>query len=445
MIQWQNRQSTLSKPAKTLQFTTLSFDVSFQEIFSTLTSGGTLLLIEEELRQDPGSLLQLMKTGSVQRLFTPFVFLQMLAETCENNDELLPLSLREIITAGEQLRVTRALSHLFEKLSQCTLYNQYGPTEAHVVTSFTLQGEPGKWPLLPPIGKPIANTRVYILDRHLNLVPIGVTGEIYLGGICLARGYRHQPGLTAEKFIKDPFAPTGDSQARLYRTGDLGRFLVDGNIEFLGRSDHQVKIRGFRVELAEIENQLLNHEAVGDVVVMDRENKAGIKSLAAYVVTNDQKELPVKELKEYLAGKLPVYMIPAYFIPMEKIPLLPNQKVDRLSLPPVEAAIATDTGYTPPGDEVEAKLAGIWQEVLDLGKIGIHDNLFDIGGNSLITLSLQRKIDTLYPGKVKIPDLVQYPTIAALGNVIKTRETTVLQTSERDEQLQALLEAIGGQ
>jgi amino acid adenylation domain-containing protein len=441
LILWQNQRAKLPPPAITLQFTTLSFDVSFQEIFSTLCSGGTLLLIPEELRQDPLALLKLMKEAEVQRIFVPFVFLQMLAEASENNDELLPSSLRQIITAGEQLRITRPIVNLFKKLNHCTLYNQYGPTEAHVVTAYTLQGQPDEWPLLPPIGKPIANTRIYILDKHSQLVPIGVTGEIFIGGICLARGYRHQPELTKEKFVKDPFANNTD---RLYRTGDLGRFLVDGNIEFLGRRDHQVKIRGFRVEPAEIENQLLNHEEVSDVVVIDRENKDGIKSLAAYIVTPNQKELPVKKLKDYLAGKLPGYMIPAYFVQMDKIPLLPNKKVDYLSLPRPDVTIAAGTEYAPPGDEVEEKLAGIWQEILDMEKIGINDNLFDIGGNSLITLSLQKKIEELYPGKIKIPDLIQYPTIAALAKVIKTREASVPQKSEREEQLQTLLEAISG-
>ncbi len=441
LIQWQNRQSTLSKHAKTLQFTTLSFDVSFQEIFSTLSSGGSLLLIEEELRQDPESLLRLMKTESVERLFTPFVFLQMLAETSETNDDLIPLSLREIITAGEQLRVTRSIIHLFESLTHCTLYNQYGPTEAHVVTSFTLPGNPCEWPQLPPIGKPIANTRVYILDRHLNPVPIGVTGEIYLGGICLARGYRNQPGLTDEKFIKDPFAHIGDNQAKLYRTGDLGRFLMDGNIEFLGRSDHQVKIRGFRVELAEIENQLLNHENINEAVVIDRENKNGIKSLCAYIVC--EAEFSVTGLKDYLSGKIPGYMIPSYFVRLDKIPLLPNQKVDRLSLPQPEGSISTGIEYEAPGDDVEKKLVEIWQDILDIEKIGINDNLFDIGGNSLITLSVQRKIDEFYPGKIKIPDIIQHPTISSLARAIKTRESTIVEKSGREEQLQILLETIG--
>lgn len=437
LIQWQNKNSFISENAKTLQFTTLTFDVSFQEIFSTLGSGGTLLLFPEGLRQDPAALLHLIKTELVERIFTPFVFLQMLAEAIEINEELLPLSLREIITAGEQLRITRSIINLFKKLNHCTLYNQYGPTEAHVVTSFTLKGEPENWTFLPPIGQPIANTRIYILDKRLNPVPLGVIGEIYIGGICLAKGYHKQPELTEKKFIKNPFS---NNQERLYRTGDLARYLPDGNIEFLGRADHQVKIRGFRIELAEIEKQLLHHEDITDAVVLGREDRNGVKSLCAYIVS--ERELSVAELKGYLSEKIPNYMIPSYFVRLDEIPLLPNNKVDRLSLPQPEQNLSTGVEYVSPRDEVEEVLVKICQDILNLKKIGINDNLFDIGVNSLTTLTIQRRIDQFYPGKIKIPDLIQYPTISSLASALKDKKATELESSGREEQFKIFLDGI---
>ncbi|MGH9904174.1 MAG: non-ribosomal peptide synthetase, partial [Pyrinomonadaceae bacterium] len=246
LLSWHLQDPVLSRPAKTLQFASLSFDVSFQEAFSTWCSGGTLVLISEELRRDAGALLTLMQEQAIDRLFLPFVALQHLAEQADGC-EPVPASLHEVITAGEQLRITPQVARFFDRLPECTLHNHYGPSETHVVTSFALTGHPSSWCLLPPIGRPIANTQVYILDAYLNPVPVGVRGEIHIGGAGLARGYLNRPELTAEKFIANPFSE--DPDARLYKTGDLARYLPDGNIEFLGRTDHQVKIRGFRIEL----------------------------------------------------------------------------------------------------------------------------------------------------------------------------------------------------
>ena len=437
LIRWQNLNSNVSKDAKTLQFTTLTFDVSFQEIFSTLCSGGTLLLFPEDLRQDPAELLHLIKKESAERLFTPFVFLQMLAEVVETDDELLPSSLREIITAGEQLRITPPIINLFKKLRRCTLYNQYGPTEAHVVSSFTFEGDPENWAFLPPIGKPIANTRIHILDKRLNPVPLGVIGEIYIGGVCLARGYHRQPELTEKRFITIPLC---NKQERLYRTGDLARFLPDGNIEFVGRADHQVKIRGFRIELAEIENRLLQHVDITDAVVLGREDKNGIKFLCAYIVS--ERNITVEELKGYLLERLPNYMIPSYFVRVDKIPLLPNNKIDRLSLPQPDQGLTTGVGYVAPRDEVEEALAKICGDILNLKKIGINDNLFDIGVNSLTTLTIQRKIDQYYPGRIRIPDFIQYPTISTLAAALKNKKEAQYESSGREEQFRIFLEGI---
>jgi amino acid adenylation domain-containing protein len=240
LISWQVGSFGAPLAARTLQFASLGFDVSIQEMFATWCSGGTLIFVDEELRPDGLRLLQFLDEHSVERIFLPFVALQHLADAAANGN-CYPQSLREVITAGEQLQLTALLRSFLNKLGYCCLRNQYGPTESHVVTEFTLRPPFNDWPDLPSIGRPIANTQVYILDPYLNPVPTGVAGEIYIGGDGLARGYLNQPELTAEKFIIHSL--DGETPKRLYKTGDLARHLPDGNIEFLGRTDHQVKIR----------------------------------------------------------------------------------------------------------------------------------------------------------------------------------------------------------
>ncbi|BAZ19381.1 non-ribosomal peptide synthase (plasmid) [Kalymmatonema gypsitolerans NIES-4073] len=285
LIFWQLESSTLPVGARTLQFAPVIFDASFQEIFSTWCSGGTLVLIREQVRVDAFELLRFLADQEINRLFLPFVALQQLASVADAQGAVVP-TLREIITAGEQLQITRQIANWLTKLQNCTLHNQYGPSESHVVTAFTLTGSPSDWPALPPIGRPIANTQIYLLDSQMQQVPVGVPGELYIGGITLARGYLNRPDLTKERFIPDPFSDS--LQARLYKTGDLARYNRDGNIEFLGRSDDQVKIRGFRIELGEIEATLGQHPAVREAVVVAREDVPGDKRLVAYVVQNSQ-------------------------------------------------------------------------------------------------------------------------------------------------------------
>ena len=291
LIIWQRENSTLPVGARTLQFAPVSFDVSFQEIFSTWCSGGTLVLISDQVRVDAFELLRFLAAQEINRLFLPFVALQQLAEVADAHGSIVP-TLREIITAGEQLQITRPIANWFTKLQNCTLHNHYGPSECHLVIAFTLTGSPSDWPALPPIGRPIANTHIYLLDSQMQPVLSGVPGELYIGGIALARGYLNRPDLTKERFIRDP--NSSSLQARLYKTGDLARYLSDGNIEFLGRSDDQVKIRGFRIELGEIEVVVTAYPAVRQAVVLAREDVPGDKRLVAYVVPNSQ-EIPPQE------------------------------------------------------------------------------------------------------------------------------------------------------
>ena len=419
LIWWQLQNTLVSSQAKTLQFSPISFDVSFQEIFSTLSSGGTLVLIAEELRRDTRALLNLLKKQTVERLFLPFVALQQLAEVAENT-ELIPDSLREIITAGEQLQITPAIFHLFSKLDNARLSNHYGPSESHVVTAFTLNGSVKTWPLLPPIGRPIANTQIYILDSHLQPVPIGVPGELYIGGFCLARGYLNRPELTTEKFIPNPFGH--EEGTRLYKTGDLARYLVDGNIEYLGRIDNQVKIRGFRIELGEIEAVLAQVPGIRETVVIGREDIPGDKRLVAYVVPQ-QEQLRSSELRSFLQERLPNYMMPSAFIFLDTLPLTPSGKVDRRALPaPDGSSIQLDTHFVPPSNPTEERLAAIWADVLGVDRVGIHDNFFELGGHSLLALRLFAKIEQGFGRIFPLATLFEAPTVKDLANIIDQKQ-----------------------
>ena len=260
---------------RSLGFASFSFDVFCEELFGALSTGGTLCLAPEAARRDPAELERLVAEERIEEAILPVVVLQQLAEQCAGRAAALA-SLAWVTTTGEAMQLTPAVARLFARLRESgggpSLHNFYGPAEAHVVTAHTLAGEPGAWPMYPPIGRPVANARIHLLDRNGQPVPIGVPGELHIGGLCLARGYAHQPHLTAARFVPDPFAEAPGE--RLYRTGDLARRRVDGTLEFLGRIDHQVKIRGFRIEPGEIEAALARHPAVREAVVLARDDAA---------------------------------------------------------------------------------------------------------------------------------------------------------------------------
>ncbi|PSB02088.1 non-ribosomal peptide synthetase [Merismopedia glauca] len=417
LIFWQQQNTTVSGLAKTLQFTPISFDVSFQEIFSTWCSGGTLVLIGEELRRDTLALLDLLQEQAVERLFLPFVALQQLAEVAVSA-ELFPDNLREIITAGEQLQITPAIYNFVTHLNNCTLHNHYGPSESHVVTAFTLANSAKNWAALPPIGKPIANTQIYILDSHMQPVPIGVSGELYIGGYCLARGYLNRPDLTAARFISDPFS--NDPNARLYKTGDLCRYLSDGNIEYLGRIDNQVKVRGFRIELGEIEALLSRHSAIAQTTLIVREDIPGDKRLVAYIVPNQEPAPTSSELRHFLQQKLPDYMLPSAFVMLESLPLTPSGKVDRRALPALEhIRQGSEATFVAPREELEVRLTKIWEQVLNVRPIGIKDNFFELGGHSLLAVRLFAEIEQICGKKLPLATLFQAQTIEDLAGVLR--------------------------
>ena len=418
LITWQAAHSPLGAGDRTLQFASLSFDVSFQEMFATWASGGTLVLIPDTLRRDPRGLLRLIEQEGIARLFLPFVALQQLASSVREG-ESVPASLREIMTAGEQLQITPQLMSFFQKSNNCVLHNQYGPSETHVVTQYTLTGAPETWPALPPIGLPIANTTAHILDDAHQPVPPGIEGELYVGGDGLARGYLNQPQLTAERFL------TIDG-TRLYKTGDRARFFADGNIEFLGRADGQVKVRGFRIEVGEVEHALAQYPAVRQCVVIAAGDKAD-KQLAAYVVMDG--ELNVQKLRLFLSQTLPAYMVPARFVQTDALPLTPSGKVDRRALltlhntAPAEVAPAADDD-APTDDDIARKLTALWQNVLSVKHVGPRDNFFDLGGHSLLAVRLFVQIEKQFGTRLPLPALFAAPTVAQMANLLRGKDTT---------------------
>jgi acyl-coenzyme A synthetase/AMP-(fatty) acid ligase/acyl carrier protein len=322
-----------------------------------------------------------------------------------------------ILTGGEQLS-PRHIRRAYDHLSHTCLINGYGPTESTTfATCYSIPpGMDGESSI--PIGRPIANTRVYILDGHLQPVPVGVPGELCIGGDGLARGYLNRPDLTVEKFIPDPFA--NDPGFRLYRTGDLARYLPDGTIEFLGRIDHQVKIRGFRIEPGEIESVLAKHPGIREAVVAAREDIPGDKRLVAYLVPTSGTAPPAGELRRFLAEQLPEYMIPSAFVPLDSLPLTPNGKVDRRALPaPDSSRLELEESYVAPQTPVELAIAELWAEVLRLERVGIHDNFFHMGGHSLLATQVISRIRNLLQVEVPLRDLFESQTIAAFSPKIE--------------------------
>ena len=408
LVQWQMNQEWMG-PARTLQFASCNFDVSFQELMTTLGSGGALILISELTRRDPVELWKLINQAKIERLFLPFVMLQQLATVGTQGGT----TLREIISAGESLQLSPEIRQLFQRLEGCRLHNHYGPTESHVVTSHVLDCDIDNWPNEAPIGKPIANTQIYLLDQQQQPVPIGVSGELYIGGECLANGYLNQPELTAERFISNPYSNEPDS--RLYRTGDLCRRLPGGTLEFMGRCDDQIKLRGFRVELGEIESALLAHPDVAQAVVVVRDNQADDQRLIAYCVPHESTTLEISSIKRELKDLLPDYMLPSAFVELETFPLTNTGKLDRRALPvPDDSRPELDVGYVAATTEQQKQLVEIWQELLKLEQIGIHDNFFELGGHSLLAMRLLAIVDRRLSITYSLKDFFQNPTIDGL-------------------------------
>jgi amino acid adenylation domain-containing protein len=421
LLDWMITNTKLPPQATTLQFASLSFDVSFQDIFSTLLSGGTLHIITEEERQDIHRLAKIITAEKVNRIFIPAVALQQLAEGFNTSVESENV-LKKVIAGSEQLHITPKIVEMFSKLPEAHLHNEYGPSEAHVVTELELKGTPITWEKRPNVGKPISNTSIYILDNHLEPTPTCVPGELYISGFGLARGYLTLPGLTAEKFIPDPFSDK--LGARMYRTGDMARFLADGNIEFLGRADFQIKIRGFRIEPGEIEVILSEHKNISEAVVTAFTASDFDKRLIAYLVGKGKKQPTPQDLRRFLKEKLPEYMIPSAFVFLEKIPLHTNGKVDRNNLPiPDFSTSISNKDFVAPSSQTEILVSEIWQNIIGLEKIGMNDNFFEIGGHSLLAMRLISQVADSFQIDFPLRLIFEFPTLSQFCSQLKVYET----------------------
>jgi amino acid adenylation domain-containing protein len=404
LVFWHLNNFQVKSSDRTTQLAGTAFDAAVWELWPYLVVGASIYLIKSEFLLSPEILQEKLTSHNITISFIPTPLAEQLCLLSWSENT----TLRTMLTGGDRLN-----SYPSNKLP-FKFFNNYGPTENTVVTTSGQILPEASDSKFPPIGRPIANTQVYILDRHLQLLPIGVYGEIYIGGLSLAKGYLHRPDLTSERFIANPFV----ANERLYKTGDLGRYLPDGNIDFLGRIDHQVKIRGFRIELGEIETVLTQHPQVQQVVVIVREDHPGNKYLAAYIVSATE-TLTSSELRQFLKGNLPEYMIPAAFVMLKTLPLTPNGKVDRRILPKPETTNAElETAFVAPVTALETKLAEIWCTVLHREQVGIYDNFFELGGHSLLITSVISRIREHFSIVLPLRSLFTAPTIAELSQVI---------------------------
>ncbi|WVV46977.1 amino acid adenylation domain-containing protein [Pseudomonas sp. NA13] len=424
MILWQNRQQAQDVSGlKTLQYAPISFDVSFQEIFSTLSSGHELVMIDEGLRYDFIRLLRFIDAHAVNRLFLPYVAFQGLAEIATQLG-IHPASLRQINVAGEQLKITAEIRDLIDRLGDCRVENHYGPTEAHVVTSLRLEGPSASWPSMPPIGTPIDGVRMHILDATGNPCPVGVMGDLFIEGACLANGYWNRPDLTDERFI---YRQLEGQTRRLYETGDIGFYLPGGDLVYQGRSDAQVKIRGYRVELGEIEVAMLgavrSRADIQQVAVIDKTATDGSRYLVGFVQAMPGREPDLNQLKAQMRLALPDYMVPTTLVRIAKLPLGPTGKIDRQRLQKIEVQTTLQRPFIGPRNAMEDLLQAYWQETLDLDSISIHDNFFELGGNSLKAVQLVAMLAKHQGLEPSLSDFIQAPTIAEFAQVLQQTET----------------------
>ena len=393
-----------------LLLSSIAFDSSVAGILGTLAYGGQLVLSAGE-RLEPGILWELIDQRKISQLLTVPSFYRLLLEQ-------LPMtkgrSLQSVILAGEECGSDLFVKHR-SSLSGVRFFNEYGPTEATVWSSVH---EGRDWESTPtvPIGRPIPNTQIYILDEGLEPVPVGTVGELHIAGDGLARGYLRRPDLTAEKFIPNPF--NAEPGARMYKTGDLARYLSDGTIEYLGRLDHQVKIRGFRIELGEIEAALQAVPGVREAVVLAREDSPGDKRLVAYVVMEEEESVEASSLRHQLSRVLPAYMVPAAFVFLEQFPLTPNGKLNRKALPAPESTRGT-IGYVAPRTPVETRLAEVWADELQVDKVGVEDNFFELGGHSLLATRLLSQVRTAFHVEMPLRAIFEASTISGLAGLIE--------------------------
>ena len=408
---WMQDAYGLTEDDRILQKTSFSFDVSVWEFFWPLMTGAALVMAKPGGHKDAAYMAGLIRQQGVTTMHFVPPMLQMflnVPSVSECN------SLKRVICSGEAL--SHELVTKFHKTLDCKLHNLYGPTEAAIdVTAWDCSKMSDRNTI--PIGFPIANTQIHILDRYLRPVPVGVVGELYIGGENLARGYFNRPALTAEKFIPNPFSDIPGE--RLYKTGDLARYLPDMSIQFIGRIDSQVKIRGFRIELGEIESVLLSHELIDECVLLARDDSfGGEKLLIAWVGTANPGMVNVGDLKIFLRASLPEYMVPADIVILESFPLTPNGKIDRNALPEPERSFDEEREYVAPRNETEQLIADIWEEVLGYDRVGMSDSFFDLGGHSMLMMRVNVRLNQMLEREIDLVKLFEYPTIESLSSYL---------------------------
>jgi len=416
-LEWMNERYPLMEDDSVLQKTSFSFDASVWEFYVPLIAGARVVMARPGGHQDAG---YLVKTIAERQITTLQVVPSMLEVIVEERGLAKCKELRRVFCGGEALK-TKLKERFFEKI-KAELINLYGPTESSIdATSWRCErkgvGNEVERENVP-IGKPIANIQMYVLNRSLQAVPVGVAGELHIGGVGLARGYLDRAELTAERFAPNPWGelPGG----RMYRTGDIGRYLPDGNIEYLRRADDQVKVRGYRIELGEVEAALKEHALVRNAVVVVREGQNGQKKLTAYIVPGKDHIQSIAWVQNILNDRLPTYMIPSEFVVLEKLPLTKNGKIDRAALPaPDRSRLGSDSDYVAPSTPIEDMLAGIWASVLGLERVGVHDDFFGLGGHSLLVTQVNSRVREIF--QVELPLRLHFdcPTIASLAGKIE--------------------------
>jgi amino acid adenylation domain-containing protein/FkbM family methyltransferase len=424
LVFWHQRTFKVTSSDKATQLAKTAFDAAVWELWPYLTTGASIYLVKPEILSSLVKLRDWLISNNITISFLPTPLAQELLSLEWPTEGL---ALRTILTGGDKL-------HQYPSdLIPFQVVNNYGPTENTVVTTSGVVVAKKQNKISPNIGRAIANTQVYILDRNLQPVPVGVPGELHIAGVGLAKGYLNRPELITEKFISNPFEETEGS--KLYKTGDLVRYLPDGNIEYLGRIDDQVKIRGFRIELAEIEALLGQHDDVQICCVVAREQAQGNKCLVAYVVLQKEVTPTTDELRQFLSDKLPAYMVPNVFVMLESLPLTPNGKVDRSALPAPDLQQEL-SDYVMPNTEVEKIIADIWQKALAIEKVGIYNNFFELGGNSLLLVKINQQLQEELGLELSIVDMFNYPTIYSLSqylNIKFYKKNTIKQNASRTQ------------
>ncbi|MCU7501408.1 MAG: AMP-binding protein, partial [Ignavibacteria bacterium] len=420
---WEMAYELTTRARSHLQMASFSFDVFAGDWTRALCSGGKLVIAPREILLEGEKLYNLMRQEGVNIAeFVPAVLRNLIQylDTSGNN-----LNFFHLLIAGSDVWYAGEYRKFLKYCGENTrLINSFGLTEATIDSSYfesTNLDIPND--RLVPIGRPFSNMTLYVLDRNLEPLAPGLTGELYVGGKGLARGYLKRPDVTAEKFIPDPFSKIPGQ--RLYKTGDMARFLPDGNVEFLGRMDNQIKLRGLRVELGEIETAVSEFDSVRDSVVIAREDTPGDKKIVAYIVTRDGNPIPAPELKHFLADRLPEYMIPSAFVTLEKLPVTPNGKVDRRALPAPdvnEIMKEMESNYVAPRSVAEGVIASIWSGVLKVPKIGINDNFFELGGHSLLATQVISRIRTAFNIEIPLRSIFENPTVARMGQIVEKEE-----------------------